>query len=53
VAPTLIATRSDVERLVREGARAAIPLLQGWRRELAGEEMLRALEAGAPAVAGS
>jgi ribonuclease D len=40
VAPTLIATRGDVERLVREGAGAAIPLLQGWRRELVGEELL-------------
>lgn len=44
VAPTLIATRSDVERLVREGAAAPIPLLSGWRRELVGEELLGALE---------
>ncbi|MGH8480862.1 MAG: HRDC domain-containing protein, partial [Nevskiaceae bacterium] len=40
VAPTLIATRSDIERLVREGPAAAIPLLSGWRRELLGEELL-------------
>ena len=40
IAPTLIATRSDIERLVREGPAAAIPLLSGWRRELLGEELL-------------
>ena len=40
VAPTLIATRSDIERLVREGSSATIPLLSGWRRELLGEELL-------------
>jgi len=43
VAPTLIATRSDIERLVREGPGAAIPLLGGWRRELLGEELLARL----------
>jgi ribonuclease D len=40
VAPTLVATRSDIERLVREGPAAGIPLLSGWRRELVGEELL-------------
>lgn len=43
VAPTLIATRADIERLVREGPAAAIPLLGGWRRELIGEELLAKL----------
>lgn len=43
VAPTLIATRSDIERLVREGDKAAIPLLSGWRRELLGSELLSKL----------
>jgi ribonuclease D len=43
IAPTLIATRSDIERLVREGPGAAIPLLSGWRRELLGEELLAKL----------
>jgi ribonuclease D len=43
VAPTLIATRSDIERLVREGPAATIPLLGGWRRELIGEELLAKL----------
>lgn len=43
VAPTLVATRSDIERLVREGPSAQIPLLNGWRRELLGEELLAKL----------
>lgn len=43
VAPTLIATRNDIERLVREGPAAGIPLLSGWRRELLGEELLAKL----------
>jgi ribonuclease D len=40
IAPTLVATRGDIERLVREGPAAPIPLLSGWRRELLGEELL-------------
>ena len=43
VAPTLVATRSDIERLVREGPSAEIPLLNGWRRQLLGEELLAKL----------
>ncbi|MGH8441439.1 MAG: HRDC domain-containing protein, partial [Nevskiaceae bacterium] len=43
VAPTLVATRADIERLVREGPGASIPLLGGWRRELLGEELLAKL----------
>ncbi|HVT36993.1 MAG TPA: ribonuclease D [Nevskiaceae bacterium] len=35
-----IAPRADLTELVREGARAQVPLLQGWRRELAGEKLL-------------
>ncbi|HUS25051.1 MAG TPA: ribonuclease D [Candidatus Binatia bacterium] len=46
VSPTLIATRGDLETLVREGERADLPLLRGWRRELAGEELLRTSAAG-------
>jgi len=46
IAPRFVGTRSDVEELVRwwvEGDRAAepdLPLLRGWRRELAGEALL-------------
>jgi len=43
IAPTLVATRGDIERLVREGPSAEIPLLNGWRRELLGEELLAKL----------
>lgn len=40
IAQTLIATRSDIEALAREGAAADIPLLKGWRRAVAGEALL-------------
>jgi len=46
IAPRFVGTRSDVEELVRwwvEGDRAAepdVPLLRGWRRELAGDALL-------------
>lgn len=43
LAPTLVATRSDIERLVREGPSAPILLLEGWRREAFGEELLKLL----------
>jgi ribonuclease D len=36
VPPSLLATRADVETLVR-GSAADVPLTQGWRRELAGD----------------
>ncbi|MGD2115600.1 MAG: HRDC domain-containing protein [Acidobacteriota bacterium] len=47
IAPRFVGTRSDVDQLVRwwvEGNRAEepdVPLLAGWRRELAGEALLR------------
>jgi ribonuclease D len=43
ISPTLIATRADIERLVREGPGASIQLLGGWRRGLLGEELLAKL----------
>ena len=43
IAPTLVATRGDIERLVRDGAQAKVPLLEGWRRELLGNELLAKL----------
>jgi ribonuclease D len=43
VSAPLLATRRDIEALV-QGQRE-LPLLQGWRRELAGEELLRMLTA--------
>lgn len=38
--PALLASRGDLETLVREGATAALPLLGGWRREVIGEALL-------------
>lgn len=43
VSAPLLATRREVEALV--SGRRDLPLLSGWRRELAGEELLRLLEA--------
>jgi len=43
VSAPLLATRKDVEALVL--GRRDLPLLAGWRRELAGEELLQMVEA--------
>ena len=43
VPPTLLAPRSDVEAVLRLGTAAEVPLLRGWRRAAAGEEILRLL----------
>ncbi len=43
VPPTLLAPRGDVEAVLRLGTAADVPLLRGWRREVAGEELLRLL----------
>ena len=40
VAAPLLATRSDVEALVSEGAAADCALTRGWRRAVIGEELL-------------
>lgn len=42
LSPGLFATRADIQRLVR--GKRDIPLLMGWRRELAGEMALEILE---------
>ncbi len=39
----LLATRSDIESLVRDGASADCALTRGWRREVIGEELLGSL----------
>lgn len=47
MAPTLLATVADLQELAdaaREGPGANIPLIHGWRRELAGEFVLKVLE---------
>lgn len=37
-----IAPRADLEALVQHGAQATVPVLQGWRKILAGDALLRA-----------
>ena len=43
VPPTLLSPRGDVEAVLRRGDSAEVPLLRGWRRGAAGEELLRML----------
>jgi ribonuclease D len=43
IPPSLLAPRADVEALVRRGENAAVLLLSGWRREVAGAELLKLL----------
>ncbi|HZI35216.1 MAG TPA: hypothetical protein VFD61_05650, partial [Gaiellales bacterium] len=62
IASELVATRDDLESLIRVVAEGGDdhPLLHGWRRELAGDELLRLLRGevalrvlpGPPHVAG-
>lgn len=47
IAPTLLATTTDLQRLVEAGANRAaldLPLLKGWRRQLLGDLLLDVLE---------
>src|SRR5690606_20487151 len=47
IAPTLLATTTDLQMLVNHRRRVAtldIPVLKGWRRELVGEKLLALLE---------
>lgn len=39
--PSFIAPRADMLALLLEGDRAQVPLLQGWRRQVAGGELLK------------
>ncbi len=43
VAPKVLASSDDIERLAAEGEKANVPALSGWRREVFGEEALRLL----------
>lgn len=40
---SLLAPRADIEMLAAMGARAPVALLRGWRREVAGDELVRML----------
>ena len=47
IAPTLLATAGDLQKIVEEraaGTTPAVPLLEGWRRTIAGELILSVLE---------
>jgi ribonuclease D len=47
IAPTLLATTTDLQMLVNHRRRVAsldIPVMKGWRRELVGEKLLALLE---------
>ncbi len=41
IPPALLAPRAEVEALVLQGAEAPVVLLSGWRREVAGEQLLK------------
>jgi len=43
IAPGLVANRADLTAIVRDGAKASVSLLRGWRRKAVGEELLAAL----------
>lgn len=47
IAPTLLATSADLQALIQAGARRDeldLPLLKGWRRQVAGEPVLQVLD---------
>ncbi len=49
IAPTILATSSDLQTLVeakQNRATLEVPILRGWRRELAGELLLKVLDGG-------
>lgn len=41
---SLLAPRADIEALANQGAAAEVALLRGWRREVAGEELLKLVD---------
>ncbi|MDN2584239.1 ribonuclease D [Aquibium sp. ELW1220] len=44
VAAKMLASSDDIERIAAEGEKAAVPALQGWRREVFGEKALMLVE---------
>jgi ribonuclease D len=47
IAPSLVATQADLQQLVQQrdsGRNAPLPILQGWRRTIAGKDLLALLE---------
>jgi ribonuclease D len=49
VAPGMVASRGDMNRLAVQGEDADIPLMRGWRRESFGDELLATLDGRATA----
>ncbi|MHB9132937.1 MAG: ribonuclease D [Armatimonadota bacterium] len=49
LSPGLVANRSDLTALVLFGAKADVPLMRGWRRELVGNALLATLQGHATA----
>ncbi|WP_011580460.1 MULTISPECIES: ribonuclease D [Chelativorans] len=43
VAPKMLASTDDIEKIAAEGEKAQVPALHGWRREVFGEEALKLL----------
>jgi len=43
VAPKVLASSEDIEKIAADGEKAEIPALHGWRREVFGEEALKLL----------
>jgi ribonuclease D len=41
VAPKVLASSDDIDRIAAEGEKADVPALHGWRREVFGEKALR------------
>ncbi|MCR4268177.1 ribonuclease D, partial [Nitratireductor sp. ZSWI3] len=41
VAPKMLASSDDIDRIAADGADAQVPAMSGWRREVFGEEALR------------
>ena len=44
IAPGMLANRSDLAELIKDGENADIALLRGWRRQAVGEEILATLQ---------
>lgn len=44
ISPGVLGNRGQVRELVRSGSAADVPLLRGWRRKIAGDALLAALE---------
>jgi ribonuclease D len=44
VAPKMLASSEDIEQIASKGEHADVPALQGWRREVFGEQALKLIQ---------